>query len=139
MPGFYRQRHKFGRQGNSLMGAIWMIGLGVLFFTGDWWPGILVLVGLTMILEALIKDSPRQVFDEPEAAAPPAEPFQAAPPSQPEPAQPPAAVETNYRTDLLPANCAQCGGPIRIHEVKWLSSKTAACPYCDSTLTMKKS
>ena len=28
-----------------MTGGIWLIGLGVLFATGYWWPGILFLVG----------------------------------------------------------------------------------------------
>jgi hypothetical protein len=36
---------------NAVTGGIWLVGLGVLFATGDWWPGILFLVGVTAIVE----------------------------------------------------------------------------------------
>jgi hypothetical protein len=40
----------------NLMGGIWLIGLGVLFYTGRWWPGILFLVGITMLIEGWIRE-----------------------------------------------------------------------------------
>jgi DNA-directed RNA polymerase subunit RPC12/RpoP len=50
----------------------------------------------------------------------------------------PAPVEQIHRSDLLPLTCPQCGGPIRAYEVKWTGKQSAACPYCDSNLPMKK-
>jgi len=141
MPGFHHHRHRFGHRGAPLNGAIWMIGLGVLMLTGHWWPGILVLIGISMVVGAILKESGPQVLDQPEefrTPPPPPVPFQPPAPVEPQPFHPSTPVETNYRSDLLPANCTQCGGPIRTLEVKWLSSKSAACPYCGSTLTMKK-
>ena len=38
-------------QANAVTGGIWLIGMGILFATGLWWPGMLVLVGLTAILQ----------------------------------------------------------------------------------------
>ena len=35
----------------EITGAIWLIGLGVLFLTHTFWPGILVLAGLTAYLQ----------------------------------------------------------------------------------------
>lgn len=39
----------------ELVGGAWMIGLGILFFTGHWWPGILFLVGATSIIEGFVE------------------------------------------------------------------------------------
>jgi hypothetical protein len=39
----------------SIHGAIWMIGLAILFWKGWWWPGILILVAISSIAEALIR------------------------------------------------------------------------------------
>jgi hypothetical protein len=36
---------------NEVSGALWLIGLGILFLTGSFWPGILVLVGLTAYVQ----------------------------------------------------------------------------------------
>lgn len=38
---------------DGLTGGIWLIGLAVLFMTGWWWPGILVLVGLSSLFSGL--------------------------------------------------------------------------------------
>jgi len=35
------------RQGDALSGGIFLISLGVLVFTGWWWPGIMVALGLS--------------------------------------------------------------------------------------------
>ncbi|MDX1438109.1 MAG: hypothetical protein R3335_14960 [Anaerolineales bacterium] len=34
------------RQGDAVSGGIFLISLGVLIFTGWWWPGIMVAIGL---------------------------------------------------------------------------------------------
>lgn len=36
---------------DAVTGGVWLIGLGVLFATGMWWPGILFLVGVTTIVQ----------------------------------------------------------------------------------------
>lgn len=38
---------------DGMTGGIWLIGLAVLFLTGRWWPGILVLVGLSALFSGL--------------------------------------------------------------------------------------
>ena len=35
------------RQAGAISGGIFMIGLGVLVFTGWWWPGIMFVIGLS--------------------------------------------------------------------------------------------
>lgn len=40
-------------------GAIFLIGLGLLFLTGSFWPGILALVGLTGAIDELAKGNAR--------------------------------------------------------------------------------
>ncbi|HYF63385.1 MAG TPA: hypothetical protein VD886_11260 [Herpetosiphonaceae bacterium] len=30
-------------------GMIWLIGIPILFFTGWWWPGIMILIGLSAL------------------------------------------------------------------------------------------
>jgi hypothetical protein len=35
------------KRASSISGGIFLIGLGVLFLTGWWWPGILVVIGLS--------------------------------------------------------------------------------------------
>lgn len=38
---------------NQLSGAVWLIGIGVLFVTGYWWPGVMFVVGVGMIVQGL--------------------------------------------------------------------------------------
>lgn len=39
----------------ALQELVWLIGLAVLFGTGTFWPGILILIGLSIIAGALAK------------------------------------------------------------------------------------
>ena len=43
---------------NEMSGALWLIGLGVLFLTGSFWLGILVLIGLTGTSNLVIYGQP---------------------------------------------------------------------------------
>ncbi len=36
----------------NVIAAVWLIGLGILFMIGYIWPGILILIGITMIVNA---------------------------------------------------------------------------------------
>jgi hypothetical protein len=138
MRGFHGHREKFAHRGYPLRGAIWMIGLGMLMLWGHWWPGILVLIGISMILGAVWKESAPQTFEnvEPPTFSPAT--TVPVPPVVTMPVVPPAPVSTVHRLELLPANCPHCGGPIRSPEVKWIGLQAASCPYCGSNLPMKK-
>jgi len=35
------------KQASAISGGIFLIGLGILLFTGWWWPGILLVIGLS--------------------------------------------------------------------------------------------
>ena len=137
MPGIYRRNPGFARRGRSFRGAIWMIGLAVLFFSGRWWPGILILIGISLVFSAFERESePRSFPDprfEPQPIAPPA-PVILTPPS---PA--PAPFISTPRADLLPDTCPRCGAPVRGNEIKWNGTHSASCSYCGSTLPLVKS
>jgi hypothetical protein len=115
----------------SIHAAVWLIGLAILFYTGDWWPGILVLLAISGIVEALIRRYAPGAVEEAQEAQPAAAP--ASPtgvPAQPDPRE--------HRLELLPSICPGCGGPIRGHEVKWTGMQSADCPYCGVNLPMAK-
>jgi hypothetical protein len=38
---------------NEIFGAIWLIGLGILFYTHYWWPGIMFVIGAASIAHGL--------------------------------------------------------------------------------------
>jgi hypothetical protein len=138
MRRFHGHRAKFAHRGYPFRGAIWMIGLGVLMLWGHWWPGILVLIGVSMIFGAFWKESAPQTLEDLESPTIPPVQSASVPPVVRMPVVPPAPVNAVHRLDLLPANCPHCGGPIRSNDVKWTGPQAAACPYCGSTLPMKK-
>lgn len=134
-------KHKRSRHGhhhwNPFGGLFWLFLLGF-FFMGDgrWWPGILVLIGLCMVFGGLFRDeAPQRPRDLPPVQMPVTPPAPAAPVVT----VTAAPVEPIHRTDLLPETCPQCGGPVRLQEVKWTGKHSAACAYCGSTLAMKES
>jgi hydrogenase/urease accessory protein HupE len=42
----------------GITAGIWLIGIGLLFATRFWWPGILFLVGLTAIFQGWVRGQP---------------------------------------------------------------------------------
>ena len=122
----------------KLHGAVWLIGLAILFWKGWFWPGILVLIALSAVLEGLLMLWAPQAFEE---EAPPLAPAPAAaPPAPPAPVPPappaPAPAVSEHHLELLPSVCPKCGGPIRGHEVKWTGPQSADCPYCGANLPL---
>jgi hypothetical protein len=111
--------------------AVWLIGLAILAWTGNWWPGILVLVAISAVVEALIRRYAPGAVDEEQTAGPAAAPAEV-------PAPPAAVPPREHRLELLPSICPGCGGPIRGHEVKWTGAQSADCPYCGVNLPMAK-
>src|SRR5262245_46742199 len=112
----------FGHHWHPFRG-FWLIGLAMFFLWGHWWPGILILVGLVFLLGTRSQAA---------APAPPQNP-PAPPVFVPPPAAPtriPVQSESMHRTDLLPATCPHCGGPVRSGEVKWTGAQSAVCSYC---------
>jgi hypothetical protein len=51
---FRGQQH----QANRLIGGIWLIGIGILFATRWWWPGIMFLIGITAIVQCWVRGHP---------------------------------------------------------------------------------
>jgi hypothetical protein len=142
MPKFHRHRARYARPWHSFNSALWLIGLGILFLWGDWWPGILILVGLSLLLQGILGASTPQVVQEDvEPAAPPAVSTPRPVSVEPEITAPisPLPINNTHRADLLPTTCPNCGGPARASEVKWTGPQSAACGYCGSALPMKKS
>lgn len=139
------RRHKRWRRHSPVSGAVqsavWMIGLGVLFLTGWWWPGILIVAGLSMVAGALAHGGETLVegWDGP---PPPAVPPVAPPPS-PSPFETRAEVPTAspnppmFRTEPatprahLPDLCPNCGAPTR--SLRGHGGPTE-CPYCGSEI-----
>lgn len=120
----------------NVHGAIWLIGLATLALKGWWWPGILVLVALSMLLEAALMQFVPHAFKEEEEDKDKTPMAPAAPPTAQTPADPAAA---EHRTDLLPSTCPKCGAPVRGNEVRWTGSRSAECSFCGANLPMMPS
>jgi hypothetical protein len=135
---------RMGHPGNDIHSAVWLIGLAVLFFTGFWWPGILVLAGISMILQWALSEAnsqPMEPVRQPIASQPVQPPAAPAPiPAPVMQATPAAFVQpaSYHPAQLLPSACPHCGGPVRANEVQWTGPRTAVCGYCGSALALKK-
>ena len=125
------RRVRLVRPWRRIHGAVWLIGLAILAIRGWWWPGILVLIAISMLLEAALAQSAPQAFEEetPTRTVPPAQP--------PSPLVATPEVQ-EHRVEFLPTTCPSCGGPIRGHEVKWSGPQSADCPYCGANLPMNR-
>ena len=99
----------------KIQGAIWLIGIAILAWQNWWWPGILILVAISGLTEALIRmqvsrQQARIVADR-------------------------EATELAATRALhLPEVCPSCGSPVNADEVTWTGEKTATCAFCASNL-----
>jgi len=133
----YKRRRPDSPQVQAAQSAIWLIGLGVLFLTGWWWPGILIVIGLSMVAGALLRaDAPAATERSPEAPAIP--PSLATPPtpfvaSTPERVVLQAESLETTRPVRLPDICPYCGAPPRTLPARD-PANPYACPYCGANL-----
>lgn len=111
---------------NGIQGAIWLIGIAIIAWQGWWWPGILVLVAVSGITQALMRSHVKKQ----EAAALEQQVVRR------QEAQERALHAT--RAETLPARCPACGAPLSAATVLWRSPTTATCPYCDTGVTVKR-
>lgn len=132
----HKEKEKLTGGWESIHAVIWMLGLAVIAWQGWWWPGILVLVAISILYEAAIKKlapgSTITVMEDEEGneTMPAPQPL-----ANPTPA---TQAKPIHRSDLLPTNCPKCGAPTRGHEVHWTGDQSADCPFCGSNLPMKK-
>lgn len=98
----------------AVQSGIWLIGLAILFTTGWWFPGILILVAISGVTQALLAQMAKRDEDK-------------------------AAVATSARAAAMavPANCPTCGAAISAGTVTWTGPTTAQCPYCKAAIPLK--
>jgi hypothetical protein len=128
--GKNKPKTKLSEPWRRIHGAIWLIGIAILAWQNWWWPGILVLVALSFILEAILMQKVPQAFEvesDPEAGAAEKTPSS--------PASPVAAPATLLQR--LPGECPKCGAPLRPQAVQWDQLRAAHCPYCGSLLPLQ--
>ena len=92
----------------KVQGAIWLIGLAILAWQDWWWPGILILVAISGISQAVIQSYVSKAEKQEQIA--------------------------QTRETHLPETCPNCGSPISVSTVAWASDMTATCPYCSSSI-----
>jgi cytochrome c biogenesis protein ResB len=102
----------------AVQSAIWLIGLAILFWSDWWFPGILVLVAISGITQALLA----------KMAA-----------SEEQKATDKAALAAAARTAAMavPPNCPTCGAAISAATVNWTGPAAAQCPYCKAAIPLK--
>jgi hypothetical protein len=52
----------YSRRASALTAGIWLVGLGIMIATKPWWPGILLLVGITVMVQGWSSGRQRQVM-----------------------------------------------------------------------------
>lgn len=132
-----RKRWRKRSKNHEIMGALWMIGMGLLFITGWWWPGILILMGVISVVGAATNEWKWDGEPEPEPEERPSRPAKAAPlPSPFTPAEPVARVEpapqpqpANLR---LPEFCPCCGAPTKA--LRQFAAHPEECAFCGSAV-----
>ena len=118
---------------NNIQAAVWLIGIGILLYTGYWWPGILILAGISMLVKTMTRPVlpmpphvQRDDFSKPEEK----DDFEL-PVSLPVPEE--NEVGTGDNVDLLPEHCPSCGGPVESGKVRWQGDR-ANCLFCGVNL-----
>ena len=124
----------------AIQSGIWLVGLGILFLMNWWWPGILILIGISMLVSVLLPAA-----EKPDI--PPDAGKNEVPPEswQHEPIPPPLGekevsqpVVEPHTPEKLPESCPMCGGPVLsyLDELEWTGYDTAECPYCSTNLPL---
>lgn len=124
----------------AIQTGIWLIGIGILFLTNWWWPGILILIGISMLASILIPGPTKmKSADGSEALEDISQSWQAEPIPSPLGEMPaPEYVEDAHSPERLPQECSMCGGPVleNMDELEWTGRDTARCPYCGTNLPL---
>jgi hypothetical protein len=131
-----RTRRAMRRRG-QFHAALWLVGLAVLAITGRWWPGILILVIISVLLDSAVKRKDQNDGEEEEPETVTEKKLEVAPATPPrvEAVAPPVGT---HRAEWLPLACPKCGAPTRAADVRWTGDASADCSYCGSNLPLKK-
>ena len=97
----------------AIQSGIWLIGLAILFYTGNWFPGILILVAISGITQAVLQALAKR--DEEKAQV---------------------AQAARQAALSVPSNCPTCGAAISASNVVWTGATTAHCPYCKAAVPL---
>jgi hypothetical protein len=121
--GHTEERNLPGMYG-AIQAGIWMVGLAILAWQGWWWPGILILVAISGITQAVLQSraakDEAKVLDEQAAKQAKAQEAEAA----------------RKAAAAVPATCPTCGAAISAATVTWTAPTAARCPYCKAAIPL---
>lgn len=131
----------------NYMAAVWLIGLGVLFLINRVWPGILILIGLSMLVGVLFPHegqpvAPATPIEKPTTPVPPVDIVegQTVEPDHAETLPPALAGEGNrlYFASRLPENCPACDAPMKSNAEKMVynDDQSTSCIFCGYRLEL---
>lgn len=120
-----QNNQRYAQLATAINTAIWLLGLAILFYTGSFWPGILILVGVSGLVTAGLRvifpdlpiDDPSSPHDDDRHGE------QRSPSEPPSPARP-----------ALPATCRHCSAVVNPAGVDWSDAHHPRCEYCHQPL-----
>ena len=137
---------KWSRQSlKNVQSAVWLIGLGILFLLDSFWPGILILVGISIILNSMMPEEEVDVIPplDGEVKTPVEEVVEVEEPvdeGTPDPIPPLMDEEPMqvFAADL-PKECPACGGPVaeNVEAVRSVGEGAVLCPFCDARIELE--
>ena len=98
----------------AIQSGIWLIGLAILFYTGNWFPGILILVAVSGITQAVLQSFAKRDAEKEQVAQ-----------------------VARQAALAVPTHCPTCGAAISADSVVWTGATTAQCPYCKAAVPHK--
>jgi hypothetical protein len=98
----------------AVQSGIWLIGLALLAWQGAWWPGILILVAISGITQAVLQGMAKRQASVAETAN-----------------------AARAAATAVPPNCPTCGAAINASSGVWSGPTAAQCPYCKSAIPLK--
>jgi len=91
-----------------IQAAVWLLGLAIIAWQDWWWPGILVVLAISGLVQGGLQLYVARKKEEKQL--------------------------THERSIWLPSLCPNCGGPISVSTVQWTGPETADCPYCKANI-----
>ncbi len=127
----------------NVQSGVWLIGLGILFLLDAFWPGILILIGLSMLVQSLMPEEEELPAQESHEEIKPddtieAEEVPSMDEGSPDPVPPPLEPLQVMASDL-PKECPACGGPVaeNAQAVQSVGDGAVLCPFCDARIKLE--
>jgi hypothetical protein len=137
-------KNKWSRKSlKNIQAAVWLIGLGVLYMLDAFWPGILILIGISLFIKSLMPE-PEESQPEPNKQAitldeAEDEEVEEIHEGMSDPVPPPLDEPLQVFASNLPKECPNCGGPVAENAmaVKPAGEDAVLCPFCDTRIILE--